>query len=490
LRPAAPPRASSAAEIAALLRVDFASFAQASFAELYPQTAFAPGWHVELIAAKLAAVYQGRIRRLIVNLPPRHLKSLLASVAFPAWCLGHAPSLQILCASYAQELADKLSRDCRRIVASPWYRRIFSTRLSASRQAMAEFETTAQGCRLATSVGGVLTGRGADLIVIDDPLKPEEALSEAQRRAANEWFDHTLYSRLNDKRSGAIVLIMHRLHEDDLTGHVLAQEAWDRLALPALAEADEAHGLEHFWGRERIARARGEALQEAREGVAVLAEIRRTTGEYNFAGQYQQAPAPLGGGLVKSAWFARYREDELPAAFERVVQSWDTANKATELADFSVCTRWGIRAKHLYLLDVVRERFDYPELKRRVKDEHDRWRPDVVLIEDRASGTQLIQELREEGMHAATSYRPQADKVMRIYAQTAMIENGFVHLPERAPWLALYLHELASFPYGRHDDQVDSTAQMLDWFKAAGREDGIFALYRRLAEERKSRQPG
>src|SRR5208337_2923071 len=156
-------------------------------------------WHHEFIAAKLAAVRAGRVRRLIICVPPRHLKSHLASVAFPAWCLGHDPSLQILCVSYAQDLADKLSRDCRRIVASDWYRWLFPTRLSPQRQAVAEFETTAQGSRVATSVGGVLTGRGADIIIIDDPLKPEEALSQAQRRAANEWFDHTLYSRLNDK---------------------------------------------------------------------------------------------------------------------------------------------------------------------------------------------------------------------------------------------------------------------------------------------------
>jgi hypothetical protein len=274
---AEPPEAERTAagdEIAALLRVDFASFAQAAFAELYPQTPFALGWHIELVAAKLAAVRECKIRRLIVNLPPRHAKSLLASVAFPAWCLGHAPSLQILCASYAQDLADKLSRDCRRIVMSQWYRRVFATRLSAARQAMAEFDTTAEGCRLATSVGGVLTGRGADIIVIDDPLKPEEALSQPQRQAANEWFDHTLYSRLNDKRSGAIVLIMHRLHEDDLVGHVLAQEAWECLSLPALAEEDECHALENFWGHERIVRPRGEALQPEREGTAADSALR------------------------------------------------------------------------------------------------------------------------------------------------------------------------------------------------------------------------
>ena len=194
-----------------LLRLDFVSFAQRCFRELSPRAQFAMNWHIEIIAAKLMALRAGKIRRLTINLPPRHLKSHLASVAFPAWCLGHDPAAQILCVSYAQELADKLSRDCRRIVTSDWYRRIFPTRLSPERQAVAEFETTAQGCRFATSVGGVLTGRGADLIIIDDPLKPEEALSQAQRRATNEWFDHTLYSRLNDKQQGAIVLIMHGL---------------------------------------------------------------------------------------------------------------------------------------------------------------------------------------------------------------------------------------------------------------------------------------
>src|ERR1700738_5185530 len=203
-------------EGAALLDHALASLAARAFRELNPRTPFLMNWHVELIAAKLAAVHAGRIRRLIVSLPPRHLESHLASIAFPSWCLGNQPSTQILCVSYAQDLADKLSRDCRHILASDWYRGFFPTRLSPQRAAMPEFDTTAQGCRLATSVGGVLTGRGADIIIIDDPLKPEEALSQAQRQAANEWYDHTLYSRLNDKRAGAIVIIMQRLHEDDL----------------------------------------------------------------------------------------------------------------------------------------------------------------------------------------------------------------------------------------------------------------------------------
>src|SRR5438477_3954696 len=325
-----------------ILRLDLGYFAELCFCELNPQAAFLPNWHIEVIAAKLAAVRAGRIRRLIINLPPRHLKSLLASIAFPAWCLGHDPSAQILCVSYAQDLADKLSRDCRHIVAGAWYRGIFPTRLSPQRAAVPEFDTTAQGCRLATSVGGVLTGRGADIVIIDDPLKPEEALSQAQRQTANEWYDHTLYSRLNDKLAGAIVLIMHRLHEDDLVGHVLAQEEWEIVRFPAIAEDDESQLVDTLFGPQLFTRRRGEALHPEREPRAVLDHIRRTIGEYNFAGQYQQAPAPLGGGLVKATWFRRYGVDELPTAFERIVQSWDTANKATELSDFSVCTSWGV----------------------------------------------------------------------------------------------------------------------------------------------------
>src|SRR5438067_4188750 len=387
-----------------ILRLDLGYFAELCFCELNPQAAFLPNWHIEVIAAKLAAVRAGRIRRLIINLPPRHLKSLLASIAFPAWCLGHDPSAQILCVSYAQELADKLARDCRGIMMSPWYRQLFPTRLAPHRQAVQEFITTRQGYRLATSTGGVLTGRGADIILIDDPLKPDEALSDAQRQACNQWFVHTLYSRLNDKRSGAIVAIMQRLDEDDLIGHVLGQEQCEILSFPAIAEKDEEHRIETILGPRRFTRRQGEALHPDREPLEVLDRIRRTIGEYNFAGQYQQSPAPLGGGLVKAEWFKRYRENELPERFDRIVQSWDTANKATELSDFSVCTTWGVSGKHVFLLGVLRRRLEYPAFKRAVRDQQGLFGATEVLIEDKASGTQLIQELIGDGCHGVTRY--------------------------------------------------------------------------------------
>jgi predicted phage terminase large subunit-like protein len=314
-------------------------------------------------------------------------------------------------------------------------------------------------------VGGVLTGRGADYIIIDDPLKPSEALSDALRRSANDWFDHTLFSRLNDKRTGRIMVIMQRLHEDDLVGHVLGREGWEVLSFPAIAEQDEDFVIQNLYGTCRVSRRVGEVVHPEREPLEALSTIRQTVGEYNFAEQYQQTPAPLGGGLIELAWFKTYEPGERPERFDQIVQSWDTANKSTELSDYSVCTTWGLRDRHIYLLHVLRKRMGYPELKRRVREQADAFAATVVVIEDKASGTQLIQDLIAEGLYAVTRYQPEADKVMRMNAQTATIENGFVYLPRDAPWLADYLHELSSFPNGKYDDQADSTSQALDWIK-------------------------
>jgi predicted phage terminase large subunit-like protein len=470
------------AEYRALLRQDFCSFVQRCFHELNPQAQFLWNWHIEVLAAKLEACRQGKIRRLIINVPPRHLKSLCASIALPAWWLGHHPTAQIIGVSYGQDLSDKLARDCRTIMMSKWYQELFRTRLSAQKQAVDEFTTTLHGFRLATSVGGVLTGRGGDVIIIDDPLKPEEALSETQRRFANEWYDHTLVSRLNDKKEDCIILIMQRLHEDDLVGHVLAQESWDVVSFPAIAEQHQEIWIETLFGPRRFMRHAGDVLHPERESRETIDGIRRTIGEYNFAGQYQQAPAPLGGGLVKEVWFQRYEPGDLPEKFDQVLQSWDTANKPTELSDYSVCTTWGIKNRRLYLLHVLRKRMDYPNLKRAVREQWQAYGATVILIEDKASGTQLIQELIEEGVHPVTRYKPDGDKLMRLHAQTATIENGFVYLPREAHWLAEYLHEITTFPNGKHDDQVDSTSQALAWTKQGSSAEAWIEFIRQQVE--------
>jgi predicted phage terminase large subunit-like protein len=454
----------SDAENDAALRDDFYAFMLRCFRDLNAGVAYLPSWHIEAMAAKLERVRDGDLTRLIVNIPPRHLKSLAASIALPAWLLGHNPALSIVNVTYGQDLSDKFARDCRAVMTSEWYQMLFATRLSSDRPPFQELATTAGGFRLATSVGGALTGRGADVVIIDDPLKPSDALSESRRAGANEWFDATLYSRLNDKTKGAIVIVMQRLHEDDLVGHVVKREDWDHLSFPAIAEDDEVHVVETIYDVKEYRRRAGEALHPGRESLETLGRIRTMIGEYNFAGQYQQRPAPSGGGMVKAAWLRRYARDERPA-FDRIVQSWDTANKPSELADYSVCTTWGVKGQEFFLLNVFRKRLGFPELKRAVAEQNELFRPQTILIEDKASGTQLIQELIASGLSHVQGVKPDGDKIMRLHAQTAQIENGFVHLPDEAHWLADYLAELTAFPASRHDDQVDSTAQFLAWAK-------------------------
>jgi predicted phage terminase large subunit-like protein len=458
-------------EYRSVLRSDFYSFIERCFYELYPQARFLPNWHIELMAAKLDACRRGEIKRLILTLPPRHFKSMCATVALPAFLMGHNPSAQIICASYGQDLSDKLARDCRAIMMSRFYQQTFSTRL---------VQSSIQ--ELATSlVGGVLTGRGGDFIIIDDSLKPGDAISTSQRNLPNQWFDNTLLSRLNSQHEGCIIIVQQRVHQDDLVGHALAQGGWQILNLSAIAEVRETHVIESIYGPTTHVREVGDVLHAERESRETLDRLRREIGEYNFAGQYQQSPAPLGGGIVQEAWFKQYNDNELPFPFDQTIQSWDTASKPGELNDFSVCTTWGLKDKRIYLLNVFRKKLGYPDLKRAVREQADVYEPSVILVEDHASGVQLIQELIEEGVHQIQRCIPKGDKEMRLRAQTATIENGFVYLPREAHWLAEYLFELMTFPNSKYKDQADSTSQALGWMKQRQPGYGIFEYYRREA---------
>jgi predicted phage terminase large subunit-like protein len=332
-----------------------------------------------------------------------------------------------------------------------------------------DFSTTDGGTRLATSVNGPLTGRGADLIIIDDPLKPDDALSEPRRTAANQWFDNTLVSRLNDKVTGCIIIVMQRLHQDDLVGHVLKQDDWEVVSFPAIATQDETHVIETPLGRRTYMRRAGETLHPERESLETLSRIRQRSGEFTFAGQYQQNPIPIGGNLVKSAWLRFYEPGEQPARFSQIVQSWDTANKSSEFNDYSVATTWGVYEKYFYLLDVYRARLTYPELRRKAIELAGRYDAPSIVIEDKASGTQLIQDLRGE-VYGVQAYEPPpgSDKGMRLHAQSAIFEQGFVLLPSSAPWLTEYVTEITGYPGTKHDDQVDSTTQALAYMRQFG----------------------
>jgi predicted phage terminase large subunit-like protein len=332
----------------------------------------------------------------------------------------------------------------------------------------------------------VLTGRGADVIILDDPLKPEEALSETRRNSVNDWYSNTLLSRLNNKETGVIIIVMQRLHQDDLVGHVIEQGNWEVLSFPAIAEEDEAHIIENPWGKRTFQRKAGEVLQPERESKATLDIIRKNTGEYDFSSQYQQSPMPLGGAIIKTQWLRYYDLGKLPERFTSVLQSWDTANKSGDLNDFSVCTTWGVVSGFYYLLHVFRQRLNYPDLKRAMQDqarrEHAYLHPaNTILIEDKASGTQLIQDLQAEGVLHVTPYDPPpgSDKLIRLYSQSAEFENGRVLLPSSASWLDEYIGELTAFPGSKYDDQVDSTSQALEYMK----QNRGLAIWEKLAQD-------
>jgi predicted phage terminase large subunit-like protein len=453
-------------EYQAVLRNDFASFIERSFYELNPQANFVPGQYIELVAATLEKCRTGETKRLIINLPPRTLKSHAATVAFPAWLLGHDPSKQIICASHGQDLADKHARDCRTLMSSAFYPGLFPrTVLSPEKLSVNDFMTTQQGFRMSTSVGGVLTGRGADIIILDDPLKPEDALSETRRRASNDWYFNTLLSRLNSKENGVIIIVMQRLHQEDLVGEVMERERWDVLSLPAIAIDDECYWYEDPFGGSSFVRRVGEALHPERDSVETYRKIRETVGEYNFESQYQQSPIPREGGTIKREWLKFYSPDEKPKSFRLIVQSWDTANKAGEMNDYSVCTTWGICDSKYYLLDLYRNRLTFPALKHAAIEQFKKHTPRRVVIEDKASGTSLIQQLKAEGVLGLEAYQPPpgSDKLVRAMARSMLFEAGKVLIPAEAPWLNEYLLEITGFPGTKHDDQVDSTAQALDF---------------------------
>jgi predicted phage terminase large subunit-like protein len=445
----------------ALLRRHLATFVQKSFKAINPGATYLPNWHIEAITHRLEQCHRREIRRLAIAVPPRSLKSICASVAFPAWLLGQDPTLEITCASYNRELANDLALKTRTVMESTWYRRLFpETRFHPRKNTDTEMKTDRMGCRYATSVGGTLTGRGGNFIIIDDPIKPGEVMSAAERATVNQWFESTVYSRLNVPNDDVIILVIQRVHVDDLIGHVLEKENWEYLEIPAIAGEQRVYDLGRGGSYMREA---GEVLDEARLNRAALDNIKANIGTYNFEAQYQQRPVPPGGALIKWAWFQTYDQAPDVSVFDVVVQSWDTASALTQSSNYSVCTTWGVKGCDYYLLDVVRERLEFPALKRRVVHEQQKYEADYVLIEDTSSGTALCQDLRQSGALRSLRWRPKIDKITRMEQQTPKIEAGRVFLPKEAPWLHEFRVEVMAFPNSKHDDQVDSLSQFLSW---------------------------
>lgn len=397
-------------------------------------------------------------------MPPRHMKSLLVSVLWPCWEWATRPERKYLFASYAKALSVRDSLKCRRLLRSAWYRRGWGerVRLAPDQNAKDRFETSAGGLRLALSVNGLGTGEGGDRVVADDPHSASAAQSPKRRAATLEWWDQVMSTRLNDPAAGAMVLVMQRLHENDLSGHVLKQAGYAHLCLPAEYEgakifstAPPELGLRVVDPRTAI----GDPLWPERFPRQAIDELKARLGSYAAAGQLQQRPVPAAGGVFKREWWRFFRE---APRCSRIIQSWDTAFKTGEHNAYSVAQTWGVADNGYYLLDQLRDRLEYPELKRAVLAVYEKHKPAEVLVEDKASGQSLVQDLQRGSRVPLKPVQVKdGDKLLRAHTVSPLVESGKVFLPERAEWLADFLDELSRFPNSAYADQTDALTQAL-----------------------------
>lgn len=414
--------------------------------------------HHRIIADRLEKVERGEITRLMISMPPRHGKSQLASRLFPAWFMGRNPKKQVIAASYNSELARDFGRDVRNIVGGAPFLRLFKdVQLSQDSTAADRWHTSEGGAYIAAGVGTATTGRGAHLLLIDDPVKDREAADSAVIREATwNWYTSVAYTRLMP--GGSVVLIQTRWHEDDLAGRLLRQmkngdgDRWEVLSLPAIDEA-------------------GEALWPDWYPIERLEQIRSVVGPRDWSALYQQSPRVEGGAILKRDWWRRWERPEPPEC-QYILQSWDTAFSERQSADYSALTTWGVfggaddATPNAILLGARKGRWSFPDLKRVAIEEYRKHKPDLVLIEQKASGMPLHQELRAAGV-PVIPYSPTRDKVTRAHTAAVVLEGGRVWAPEKA-WSDEVIDECAAFPAGAHDDYVDSVTQALIRIRSGG----------------------
>jgi predicted phage terminase large subunit-like protein len=460
-------------------------FIRTAWPVIEPGTEFCPGFHIDAISDHLEAVTRGEIRNLLITLPPRHAKSLTVSIFWPAWVWITYPEKRWLFASYGANLSIRDSVSCRRLIQSPWYQRHWASRflLTSDQNSKVRFENDRTGFRLATSVGGSITGEGGDVVVVDDAHNIAEVHSDTIRQSTLDWYDSTLSTRLNDPKTGARVIIMQRVHQQDLAGHVLEQGGYEHLCLPAEFEPWNRCVTSIGWRDPRTEQ--GELLWPKRFGKPEIDNLKVTLGSYGAAAQLQQRPAPAGGGIVKDHWWRYWRprgvtlspvpvrmQDgsiahieaiELPEKFDQQIQSWDMAFKDLTTSDYCVGQVFGRRGADSFLLDQKRARIDFPATLEAVRALTVKWpAASAKLVEDKANGTAVIATLKHE-IPGLIEVNPEGGKQARAAAVSPQIEAGNVFLPHPSlyPWVPDYIAEWGMFPKGAHDDMVDATSQAL-----------------------------
>jgi len=448
------------------MRRSLKEFTKSSWQAIEPGRDFQDNWHIDAISEHLQAVVEGDIKRLIINVPPRHMKSISVAVALPAWTWTIQPSKQFLYASYAGSLSIRDSVKCRRLIDSNWYQNLFGEtfKLTGDQNQKQRFENDKTGYRIATSVGGALTGDGGDIVVIDDPHNSIEADSAAVREGVLEWWDQSMQTRLNNPKTGAFVIIMQRLHEQDLTGHILANELgdeWDHLMLPARYEIGHPTPMRSTLNFTDPRTKEGELLWPERIDEKTLTTLERSLGSYASAGQLQQRPMPKGGGILKAEWWVPWDNTDLPD-IEYVLQSWDTAFSTKEKSSYSARTTWGVFRMNgqinAMVLEMWYDRVSYPELRKLAQEAYNDWEPDAVLIEKKASGQSLLQDLRMAGV-PVLEYMPDRDKQARAHASSALLEDGRIYFPKDKIWAKNLIDICAAFPATDNDDIVDTCTQ-------------------------------
>jgi predicted phage terminase large subunit-like protein len=422
---------------AAVLSSDFRLFVRNAWRVIEPNTPFVPGWHIDAICDHLQAAAAGEITRLLINIPPRHIKSIATSVMFPVWCWAFAPHTRYLTASYGANLAERDATRSRDLLRSRWYQdRWPHLELKADVNRTNRYENTQTGYRLATSVGGEATGEGGDVIIIDDPHKLEEAQSGSARTRVLDWHDGTIASRFNDPKTGIEIVIMQRLHEQDLSGHLLERGGYTHLCLPARYE--RSHPF-RWSGDPR--RHEGELLWPAHIPEDAQTRIEQTMGSFRAAGQLQQRPAAAEGGLLKRAWWRFYppehlHDDKLAMlpSFGRVVCSWDTAFEDKTSSDYVVGQVWGIHGADHYLLRSYRRHANLNATMQAMRD-HNTWAKKrwpraahTTLIEKSANGAEIIASLQRE-LTGVIAVKVSTDKLIRAIAASPPLESGNIYLP-------------------------------------------------------------
>jgi predicted phage terminase large subunit-like protein len=467
-------------------------FVKQSWHAVEPGIEFIESWHIRTICEHLEAVSYGDIKRLLINIPPRHSKSTIVSVMWPAWEWIARPEEKFLCASYSGTLSIRDNIKTRRLLQSNWYQERWGHmfQFSGDQNAKQRFENDKTGYRIATSVGGTATGEGGSRLLLDDPHSAQAAQSETIRETDLEWFDYVWSTRLNNPKTDAMVTVMQRLHEKDISGHIIEDiGGWEHIKIPAEWDGvTRKTSLGVYDPRTK----KGELICPGRFGEKEITALKQLLGQYGSSGQLQQDPSPEGGGILKTEFFQMWPADKRLPQFEYILQSYDTAFTEKTTGDPTGCTVWALftynGVKNAMLIDAWDEHLGYPDLRARVIED---WgtsygadksakagmptsgkRPDRILVEAKASGQSLLQDLRLANV-PAVSYNPgRADKVARAHQLAPILEQGILWIPESAKnkghfvsWALPFIKQLTKFPVAEHDEYVDTTSQAIIYMK-------------------------